>query len=89
MAFGKDYWTDYDTVLTIDRGELIESLLSIVSDNEALKFTREFLEEYPTSKLRHITWDAVEETFWPQWEKELRKAMDDECSCTCSESSGD
>ena len=88
-AFGKDYCADYDVVIDMDRGGLIESLLSIVVNNKALKFTREFLEGYPTCKLRHIMWDAVEETFYPQWERELRKVMRDECpSCNCSESGG-
>ena len=89
-AFGKNYCTDYDVVFFMDRGGLIESLLSIVSENRALEFTREFLEGYPTCKLRHIMWDAVEETFYPKWERELRKVMRDECpSCNRYESSGD
>jgi len=89
-VFGKDYCNDYDVVYQMGRERLIESLLSIVSENRALEFTREFLEGYPTCKLHHIMWDAVEETFYPQWEKEQKRIMEDECPCcTCSESSGD
>ena len=89
-AFGKDYCNDYDVVYQMGRERLIESLLSIVSENKALKFDRQFLDGYCTCKLRHIMWDAVEETFWPQWEKELKRIMRNECACCgCSESSGD
>ena len=82
--FGNDYWVDYDSVMTMDREGLIQSLLSISEDNKVLKFSKEFLERYHTSKLRHIMWDAVRETFYTHWEREEK----DEPKSLCSESSG-
>ena len=77
-AFGKDYCTDYDVVYQMDREGLILSLLSVAEDNAALEFSREFLERYDTSKLRHIMWDAVKETFYSHWEDEERKLFENE-----------
>ena len=79
--FGNDYWADYDSVMTMDREGLIQSLLSISEDNKALKFSREFLEKYPDKKLCHFLWESIKETFYCDWENREKEMMADDDPC--------
>ena len=73
MSFGEDYCEDYENVCRMDREALIESLVHFIELNKNMLFTREFLDDFPTWKLRHILIDVIEETFYPHWEKEFMK----------------
>ena len=74
-CFGLGYCKDQELVVSMEREALIKSLVSFNKINSQMIFTEDFLKEYPTWKVRHVLFDAIKETFYPNEDEEIMRMI--------------
>ena len=75
MCFGRGYCKDQELVVGMEREALIQSLVSFHKINKGMVFTEDFLKDYPTWKVKHILFDAIKETFYPNEDEEIMRMI--------------
>ena len=90
-CFGLGYCKDQELVVSMEREALVKSLVSFYKINSQMVFTEDFLKEYPTWKVRHILFDAIKETFYPNDDEEIMRMLcenEQNSKNSCSEQEG-